>query len=40
MPGQVKAAAISGLGITNAPIFIAEQAVRERKLEILIPVTC
>lgn len=30
------AAAIRGLGITNAPTFIAEEAVRERKLEILL----
>jgi DNA-binding transcriptional LysR family regulator len=29
-------AAIRGLGITNAPTFIAEQAVREGKLEILL----
>jgi DNA-binding transcriptional LysR family regulator len=28
---------ILGLGITNAPTFIVEQAVRERKLEILLP---
>jgi len=31
------ASAIRGLGITNAPTFIAEQAVREGKLEILLP---
>lgn len=31
------AAAMRGLGITNAPTFMAEQAVRERKLEILLP---
>jgi len=30
-------AAIQGLGITRAPTFIAEQAVREGKLEILLP---
>ncbi len=30
------AAAIQGLGITKAPTFIAEEAVRERKLEILL----
>jgi DNA-binding transcriptional LysR family regulator len=30
-------AAVRGLGITRAPTFIAEQAVRERKLEILLP---
>ena len=30
-------AAIQGLGITRAPSFIAEQAVREGKLEILLP---
>jgi DNA-binding transcriptional LysR family regulator len=30
-------AAIRGLGITRAPTFIAEQAVREGKLEILLP---
>ncbi len=30
-------AAIHGLGIANTPTFMAEQAVRERKLEILLP---
>lgn len=30
-------AAIQGLGITRAPTFIAEEAVREGKLEILLP---
>ncbi|MHB9119013.1 MAG: LysR family transcriptional regulator [Burkholderiales bacterium] len=30
-------AAIRGLGIAHAPTFMAEQAVRERKLEILLP---
>lgn len=30
------AAAVQGLGITKAPTFIAEEAVRERKLEILL----
>jgi hypothetical protein len=37
MLGQVEAATIRGLGVTNAPTFIAEQAVRERKLGILRP---
>jgi DNA-binding transcriptional LysR family regulator len=31
------AAAISGLGITNAPLFMADQAIREGKLEVLLP---
>lgn len=31
------AAAISGLGITNAPLFMADQAVRDGKLEIVLP---
>ena len=31
------AAAIGGLGITHLPTFIAEAAVRERKLDILLP---
>jgi DNA-binding transcriptional LysR family regulator len=31
------AAAVKGLGITNAPTFMAEQAVRDGKLEILLP---
>ncbi|HQS03472.1 MAG TPA: LysR family transcriptional regulator [Halothiobacillus sp.] len=30
-------AAISGLGITNAPMFMADQAIRAGKLEILLP---
>lgn len=30
-------AAIRGLGITRAPTFIAEQAIRDRQLEILLP---
>jgi DNA-binding transcriptional LysR family regulator len=30
-------AAIQGLGITRAPSFIVEQAVRDRKLEIILP---
>ncbi|MGA7951149.1 MAG: LysR substrate-binding domain-containing protein, partial [Thiobacillaceae bacterium] len=30
-------AAIRGLGISYTPTFIAEQAVRERQLEILLP---